>query len=291
MNDLRVRVEQKYGFRQHPDANAAVLAKGGASGAATASSSAETHKRTIPPMMDGDRHDRNLMDGDRHDGNYLRHDGPQQTLSASPAPEARQTGSVSDIHVPPLKLPSRRAEEPHVEGLDHAAADAEGGGNVIGVETVSGGITADGFFARSGLQFDQRSSTLAWDHREGSTKANDHQGMPLSSIPQVTAGPWGGRRWIPPSSRHPRRAQVLISPAFLSLPLLLATHVMMHCMRFTARPRQAFLSHEGGVGYVFGCGVSHYDGSECRERTIKVFVFRDWDHPQRWRGRAVRTKM
>ena len=33
--------------------------------------------------------------------------------------------------------------------------------------------------------------------------------------------------------------------------------------------------------------VSHYDGSECRERTIKVFVSKDWD--QRWRGRATRT--
>jgi len=24
-------------------------------------------------------------------------------------------------------------------------------------------------------------------------------------LPDVVTGPWGGRRWVPPSSRHPRR--------------------------------------------------------------------------------------
>ena len=183
VKDSRFRAEQRFGLEHHPDAeNAPSVAQGGTSGAAAASHSADTHKGAMSPVTNRDRHDHS----------HQRRDGPQQAPSGSPAPEARHTGPVSDIHVPPLKLPSRGAEASHVEGLDHAAADVRGDG-VIVVDTESGGMTADGNFARGVRQ----------------TTANDREEMPLGSLPQVTTGPWGGRRWIPPSSRHPRRAQVL----------------------------------------------------------------------------------
>jgi hypothetical protein len=169
--------------------------------------------------------------------------GPQQAPhSSSSASEALQMGPGSagpqqaphcsslasgapgfDIRVPPLKLPARGAdapqaggaEAPQAGGMDYDVADVTGevtrvgkvpGGMRAGVSTTTPQSTE---YTSSSIHLVPCLSTQAGEHRADRKRANNQHEMPSSALPQVTAGPWGGRRWIPPSSRHPRRAQVL----------------------------------------------------------------------------------
>ena len=161
--------------------------------------------------------------------------GPQQAPhSSSSASEALQMGPGSagpqqaphcsslasgapgfDIRVPPLKLPARGADAPQAGGMDYDVADVTG--EVTRVGKVTGGMRAgvstttpqSTEYTSSSTHLVPCLSTQAGEHRADRKRANNQHEMPSSALPQVTAGPWGGRRWIPPSSRHPRRAQVL----------------------------------------------------------------------------------
>ena len=158
--------------------------------------------------------------------------GPQQ----APHSSASASGAPGfDIRVPPLKLQARGADAPQAggaeaqqaAGLDCDVADVTG--EVTGVGRVPDGMRAGvststlqstDDASRSSTHLVPCQSTQAGEHRADRKRGNNQNEMPLRALPQVTAGPWGGRRWIPPSSRHPRRAQVLASSQLSCLSLL-----------------------------------------------------------------------
>ena len=198
--------------------------------------------------------------------------GPQQAPhSSSSASEALRMGPGSDIRVPLLKLPARVAEAPQAGGaeapqaarLDYDVADVTG--EVPGVGRVPGGMragvsasTLSADYASSSTNLVPRFSTQAGEHRAHRKRANNQKNeMASSALQQVTVGPWGGRRWIPPSSRHPRRAQVLacsqlscLSPSCSPRDALQAFVCSSHLrLLLFACPLEELLAHEDGTGW------------------------------------------